>query len=148
MANPPLIAPGPLNRVLTSVIVSSFPSLNVTAPYMGKSFARVEFEGDFVHQIETGTSVVNSPEPYVMATVTVALLRSQALAQSWVSQAQTTGILGDVTGYPDTTAFAPVTLSQVAIRHIDPGAWDGTDPVVRVVLRGVYQLNTNLWQLT
>ncbi|WP_175952878.1 hypothetical protein [Burkholderia sp. BCC0405] len=148
MANPPLIAPGPLNRILTSIVVSSFPTLNVTAPYMGKSFARVEFEGDFVHQIETGTSVVNSPEPYVMATITVGLLRSQALAQSWMAQAQTTGILGDVTGYPDTTAFSPVAISQAAIRSIDPGAWDGTDPIVRLVIRGVFNLNSNLWNLT
>lgn len=147
MANPYLIA-GPLNRVRCHVVISATPTLNIQSSYMGKSFAHIEFEGDFVQQIEVGTGVVNSPEPYVMASITVGLLRSQPLAASWLSQAQDTGVLGDVTIHSDTSAFPAITLNDTAIRSITPGAYDGTDPVVRLTLRGTFNINSALWSFT
>lgn len=148
MANPPIVTQGVLNRVRCSVVIPSDPSLNITAPYMGKSFARIEFEGDFVPQIETATGAVNAPEPYVMATITVGLLRPQALANSWLTQAQTNGGLGSVTIHSDTSAFQPITLTTAVIRHLDPGAYDGTDPIVRLTIRGTYNINSDLWNFT
>lgn len=149
MANAPLIAQGTLNRVRVSVVVSSFPTLNITSPYMGKSFAHIEFSGDWVQQIPTATDVVNSPEPYIMGTITVGLLRSQALASAWLTQVQTdTGILGTVTIYSDTSAFAPISLDSTVVKSIEPGAYDGTDPIVKLTLTGVYQINQSLWNLT
>jgi len=147
MANPYLNA-GPLNRVRCSVVIADFPTLNITSQYMGKSFAHIEFEGDFNQQIETATGVVNSPEPYVMATITVGLLRSQALAANWLAQAQDTSVLGDVTIHSDTSAFPAITLNDTGIRMISPGAYDGTDPVVRVTLRGSFNVNSALWSFT
>ena len=147
MANPYLIA-GPLNRVRCHVVVSATPTLNIQAQNMGKSFAHIEFEGDFVHQIETGTGVVNSPEPYVMASITVGLLRSQTLSSAWLTQAQDTGVLGDVTIHSDTSAFPAITLNDTSIRTISPGAYDGTDPVVRLTLRGTFNINSDLWSFT
>lgn len=147
MANPYLTA-GPLNRVRVHVVVPSTPTLNITAQFMGKSFARVEFEGDWTQQIEVGTGVVNSPEPYVMASITVGLLRPQTLSASWLSQAQNSTVLGDVTIYSDTSAWPPITLNDTAIRSIDPGAFDGTDPVVRLTLRGTFNINSSLWSLS
>lgn len=147
MSNP-FLAAGPLNRVRCHVVVPSIPTLNVTPQFMGKSFARIEFEGDWNQQIETATGVVNSPEPYVMATITVGLLRSQGLSAAWLSQAQNTTILGDVTIYSDTSAFPALTGNDVGIRSIDPGAFDGTDPVVRLVLRGSFNINASLWSPT
>lgn len=144
MANPYLNA-GPLNRVRCSVVIAAFPSLNIISQYMGKSFAHIEFEGDFNQQIETATGVVNSPEPYVMATITVGLLRSQALAANWLAQSQDTSILGDVTIHSDTSAFPAITLNDTGIRTITPGAYDGTDPVVRLTLRGTFNVNSSLW---
>lgn len=145
MANPPVVSQGVLNRVRCSVVIASIPTLNITAPYMGKSFAKIEFEGDFVPQIETGTGAVNSPEPYVMATITVGLLRTQSLSNNWLTQAQTNGGLGDVTIHSDTSAFQPISLNGTVIRHIDPGAFDGADPIVRLTLRGVYPINSDMW---
>jgi hypothetical protein len=147
MANPYLTA-GPLNRVRVHVVVPATPTLNITAQFMGKSFARVEFEGDWTHQVETGTGVVNSPEPYVMASITVGLLRPQTLSASWLAQAQSSTLLGDVTIYSDTSAWPPITLNDTAIRAIDPGAFDGTDPVVRLTLRGTFNINASLWSLS
>lgn len=147
MANPYLSA-GPLNRVRCHVVVADTPTLNITSQFMGKSFARIEFEGDFNQQIEVGTGVVNSPEPYVMATITVGLLRSQALAATWLAQAQDQCVLGDVTIHSDTSVFPALTVNDTGIRSIEPGAYDGTDPVVRLVLRGSVNINNALWSFT
>ena len=147
MANPYLIA-GPLNRVRCHGVVADTPTLNIQAQSMGKSFAHIELEGDFVHQIETATGVVNSPEPYVMANITIGLLRSQPLSAAWLAQAQDTGVIGDVTIHSDTSAFPAITLNDTSIRSIAPGAYDGTDPVVRLTLRGTFNLNGALWSFT
>jgi len=147
MANPYLAA-GPLNRVRCSVVITSTPTLNISSQFMGKSFAHIEFEGDFVQQIEVGTGVVNSPEPYVMATITVGLLRSQGLSAAWLSQSQDTGVLGDVTIHSDTSVWPAIALSDTVIKSISPGAFDGTDPVVRLTLRGTFNINSALWSFT
>lgn len=147
MANPYITA-GPLNRVRTHIVIPNMPTLNVTPENMGKSFASIEFEGDWTTQIETGTGVVNSPEPYVMATISCGLLRSSALAAAWLFQGLGTTIMGDVTIYPDTSVFPPIVLNSVAIRQLQPGRFDGTDPVVALTLRGTMNINQNLWAFT
>ena len=147
MATHPLIAQGTLNRVRTSVVVPGSTNLNVTASYMGKQMARLAFEGNFADLIGTATGAVESDEPYVFATLTISLLRTQSLSSAWLEQAQTGSGIGDVTSYSDSKVFDAVTLSGAVIQNIDPGAFDGTDPVVRVTLRGVFYVNSNLWNL-
>lgn len=143
--NNPLVPQGTLNRVRVHIVVPAFASLNVTSSNMARSFARIAFEGPFVEQIGTGTGVVNSPEPYVMSTITVNLLRTQSLALAWLKQSKSTSVLGNVVVHSDTAAFPAITLANTSIRDIDPGAYDGTDPVVRIDLRGTYYVNDNLW---
>jgi len=143
----PMIAQGVLNRVLTAVIIPSNTALNVTAPYMAKGFARLEYAGDWTGQIGTGTGVVNSPEPYVMARVTMNLLRTQALSASWVTQGQTATYIGNVNVHSDTSTFPVSQMVDASIVSVDPGAFDGTDPVVRVVLSGALAINASLWSV-
>lgn len=144
MANP-LIPQGTLNRVLTSMIVSNFTDLNVTVSNMGKSFARLAFDSNFDEQIETATGIVTSPEPYVMATVTVGILRTQPLAQAWLAQAQVLSDIGPIALHSDTTTFGAIDLADCVIRNVDPGAYDGLDPVTKLTIRGVFYINNNLW---
>jgi hypothetical protein len=113
---------------------------------MGKSFAKLDFEGNFVEQIETGTGAVRSPEPFVMATLTVSILRTQGLSAAWLAQAQDDGYIGLVNAHGDSSVFPVVSLNETVIRHIDPGAYDGTDPIVRLVLRGTFYVNGAMWQ--
>ena len=148
MASNPLIAQGTLNRVRCSIVVPNYPALNVTSPYMGASFASFDFSGPFSQLIPTGTGAVNSPEPYVEGTITVALLRTQALANAWLQQAQTLSDLGAVTIHSDTAAFPANTIYTTIIQDFNPGAFDGRDPVVRLVLRGIAYMNNDLWSLT
>jgi hypothetical protein len=147
MANPYLNA-GPLNRVRCHVVIAATPTLNIPSNSMGKSFAHIEFEGDFTHQIEVGTGIVNSPEPYVMASITVGLLRTQGLSAAWLAQAQNTTILGDVTIHSDTSVWPAIALSDTSIKTINSRAYDGLDPVVALVLRGTFNINSALWSFT
>jgi hypothetical protein len=147
MASNPLIQQGTLNRVRCSVVVPSNSALNITSPYMGQSFASISFAGPFSELIPTATGAVTSPEPYVLATISVGLLRTQALALAWLNQAQTQSDIGNVTIHSDTAAFPAITISTSVIQDIEPGAFDGKDPVVKLTLRGVFYTNSDLWQL-
>lgn len=148
MATNPLVQQGTLNRLRCSVVVPSESTLNVTSSYMGASFASVNFSEPFADLIGTATGAVTSPEPYVFGTITVGVLKTQALASQWVTQAQTKSAIGQVTIHPDSASYPPATLDNCVIQSIEPGAFDGKDPVVRITIRGVYYINNDLWNLT
>ncbi len=147
MATNPLVAQGTLNRVRCSVVIPGFTNLNITSSYMGKSFATIAFEGAYAEQIQTGTGVVVSPEPFVMATVTIGILRTQSLADAWLAQAQDTASIGSVTVHSDTAAFSAISLANAVIHDLEPGAFDGVDPVAKLTLRGVFYVNNSLWNM-
>jgi hypothetical protein len=148
MANPPFVPQGTLNKVRCSIVVSNNPALNITASYMGKSYAKLSFSGVMTNLIPTATGAVTSPEPYVISTVTVSILKTQALAAAWIAQVLNTGVIGPITVYPDSSAFPNISLDSAVVDNWDPDAFDGMSPVVRLTLRGVYYINANLWNLT
>ncbi|MDE1854493.1 MAG: hypothetical protein KGI38_12215 [Thaumarchaeota archaeon] len=148
MATAPLVPQGTLNRVRCSIVVPNYTTLNITAPYMGRNFATITFEGDFTKLIGTGTGGVPSPEPYVMASISVGILRTQALASSWRTQWETQGAIGAVSIFSDTAAFSEFDLSDCVIQHFDPSAYDGEDPVSRLTIMGIYNINSAMWSLT
>lgn len=144
----PQIALGTLNRLRTSLVVPGFPNLNVTNSYMSKRFIHVTLdENPFGLGIETATGIVVSPEPYVMGTINVGLLRTTGLAQAWMTQAQSTVVIGAVEIHSDTSAFSALTINTCYIEKVDPGPYDGTNPEVSLVLRGVFYVNNDLWNL-
>lgn len=147
MAINPLILQGTLNRIRGSVIVPSFSSLNVTSSYMGKRMYAITFDGDFAEMIGTATGAVTSPEPYVMASIEINLLRTQSLSSAWLNQSQTTSSIGEIQCHSDTSAFPMIQIDNCIIKHVDPGVFDGTDPVCKIHLQGLYYLNNNLWNL-
>lgn len=141
----PLVQQGLLNRILTSVVVAGFPQLSVTASNMTKSLASLEFDDDGVDQIGTATGIVNSPKPYVMATVMLNILRSQTVAAAYLAQWQLNAFLGTVNVFSDSTTFPAISLAQCSIMRPDPGTFDGQDPTVKVTLKGIYYINSSLW---
>jgi hypothetical protein len=141
----PQITQGTLNRIRAHLVVANYTQLNVAASYMGKSMLELTLEEPFVHQIPTAVGIVNSPEPYVMGTIAFSLLRTQALADAWLSQAQLHSVLGNVDVYPDSAAFATITLLNTSIVGFTPGPYDGQDPGVKVTLKGQFPVNSDLW---
>ena len=149
MATNPQVPLGTLNRLRTSLVVPVITSLNITASYMSKRFINVTLdENPFALGIETATGIVVSPEPYVMGTVTIGLLRTTGLASSWLAQSKATSVLGSIVIHSDTSAFPALTIHDSYIKQLDPGPYDGTNPEVPLILRGVFFVNNDLWKLT
>ena len=142
---PPLTAQGNLNRVATHIVVVSQPQLNANAANLGKSLAVVTFEGPFTDQIETATGIVNSPKPFVMGQIVISLLRTQGLSAAWVTQLEAGSYLGTVVAYPDSNVFPAISLSNASITELDPGAFDGADPIVKATVKGTFYINSGLW---
>jgi hypothetical protein len=141
----PQVVQGNLNRAAVHVVVASFPALSVTAGFMSKGGVHVSYEGDAVTQIPTMTGVVDSPEPYLMTTLTVSILRTQALTNAWAQQQATNSTIGNVTIISDSTSYAPIVMQNTAIQNINNGPYDGTDPTVVITLRGQVQINSSMW---
>jgi hypothetical protein len=145
MAIPALIPQGTLNRVRCSVVFSNFPNLNITSPYMSKTFARISFSGVYNNLIPTATGAVSSPEPYVMGSISVGVLRTQPLGAAFQEQALITTNVGPFTVYSDTSNFDPYYFDNGILSVLDPGPFDGTNPEVHLTLMGVYYINSTLW---
>ena len=144
MANPQ-IQQGTLNRLLASVVYADFTQLNVTSGYLAREAISLSFDGDTSLLIGTLTGAVTSPEPYIYGTVTMHLLRTQALGEAYSSQIRNNTTLGSVTVYPDTQVLQPFQLNNCVLMSIQETAFDGTQAGLVVRLRGVYNINSTLF---
>jgi hypothetical protein len=144
MANPQ-IQQGTLNRLLASVVYADFTQLNVTSGYLAREAISLSFDGDTSLLIGTLTGAVTSPEPYIYGTVTMHLLRTQALGEAYSNQIRTNTTLGSVTVYPDTQILQPFQLNNCVLMSIQETAFDGTQAGLVVRLRGVYNINSTLF---
>jgi hypothetical protein len=97
--------------------------------------------------IPTMTGTITSPMPYQMVTVTVALLKTQALAAAWETQRKQTTVIGDITITTDTSALPPYTFNNCAIDNVRELTFSGEDANYLVTLKGYYQINNTLWNL-
>jgi hypothetical protein len=141
----PQVIQGNLNRAAVHIVVNSYPALSLTASTMSKGQAHLTYEGDAVTQIGTATGIIDSPEPYLMTTLVVNILRTQPVANAWLLQQQSSATIGTVEVYPDATSYSPTVIQNCAIQNIDPGPYDGSDPTVRITMRGQVQINSSMW---
>jgi len=144
MANPQVVQ-GTLNRLLASVFYADYQQLNVTASYLSKEAISLAFDGDTALLINTLTGAVTSPEPYIYGTVSMHLVRTQALADAYKRQIETNTTLGSVTIYPDTVALSPFELNNCVLQSLQEVSFDGTQAGLVVRLRGVYSINASLF---
>ena len=143
----PFTPQGTLNRLRASIIWDDFPQLNVTPSFLGKAGISFAPESDFTTEIETMTGIVQSPEPYVMGSVTINLLRTQALADAYKAQAEQNTVFGNCTVRPDVGpgGLSPYQLYNMAYKSLRELSFAGSDPGYVVVLRGYYPVNAGLW---
>lgn len=144
MANP-LVQQGTLNRLRGSVVYADDATLNVTASYLGKNGISIAFEGDAGMLIPTLTGGVTSPEPYQMATVTIHLVKAQALANVYKTQIETDVNVGDVSVITDSPALSDYQLVNCILKGVRDISFDGTNAEFVVTLTGIYYVNDNLW---
>jgi len=149
MASSPLIQQGTLNRLRGSVVVPSYPNLNVTAGYLGKLGIRLALQGDVTGFADTMTGMVTSPEPYLPATITMHLLRTQNLGVLWRQQMESQiSTLGEVSVFTDSAAWPEYDFFNCALTSITEMPFDGTDPGYVIAIRGTYQINAGMFNLT
>ena len=96
-----LVQQGSLNRLRAHAVFSQFPSLNVTADYLGPEGIDLEFQSEPTDFPPTMTGLVTSPAPYVTANMRMQLLRTQGLAGAWQNQSYQTTVLGNATLHTD-----------------------------------------------
>src|SRR6202790_1583538 len=101
----PMIAQGTLNRLRGSVKFVSNPQLNITAPYVVKEGISLSLEGEATLVIPTMTGVVQSPEPYMIANVTINIVKTNGIASTYKTFLENTSLVGDMVITPDTIAL-------------------------------------------
>lgn len=145
----PQINPGSLNRLAASVSVPSNPLLSVTPSFLAKQGIRVTVEGDATKFLEVLTGAVQSPEPYQMLTVRIALVKTLPLVAAYQVQFQQNTNLGNLTVRPDVSrgsgGLQPFDVLNAAL--MSPGEMDfsGEDPAWTVTIRGMWYVNNQLW---
>jgi len=147
MAGNPGVVQGTLNRLRGSVLWSGFPQLNVTAPFLAKAGIRLAFQGKSVVYIDTLTGAVSSPEPYLHVSVSMALLKTQALADAYKDQWELLATLGDGVVRSDSKAMKPWQITNMSISEVGELTFNGEEVIYPVVCEGFYVINSALWDL-
>ncbi|TKI02740.1 hypothetical protein [Martelella alba] len=141
----PLISQGFLNRVKGTVAITDYPELNVTASYLGKEGISIALEGNATTFIDNLTGRTPSPEPYMAATITIHLNKSQALANSYKSKMESDTTLGDITVTPDSTVMDAYSLINCAIVSVAQLTFNGTNNDFAITIGGTYVINNDMW---
>jgi hypothetical protein len=141
----PLIAQGTLNRLRASVIITNFPALNVTSPYLGEDGISINPDGESTTYIKTLTGAVTSPEPYQQIMVEVHLLRTQGLANQYKLQIEASSLLGPIVVRPDSSALSAYDFVNCSIQGWGPHKINGKDAGFMVKLGGYYLINQDLY---
>lgn len=142
----PQVPQGTLNRLRASVVWPSFPSLNVTPPYLSKEGIRYARDGQSTLFLPTMTGAVTSKEPYMMITLSFGLLKTQALSQAYEDQLENDAGLGNGTVRPDVSqGLQPFDIINCAIETPGELSFAGDDARYPVTIRGYTLVNNALW---
>ena len=147
MAGNPLIDQGTLNRLRATLTVPNNTALNVTPAYLGPNGISVAFEGEATRNLPTMAGTVTSPEPYQMITITVQLLRSQGLANTYEQQRATLSTIGPVKVTTDATPLQDYNFQNCSISDVSPMTFNGGEPGYVVTIKGYYPINASLWNV-
>lgn len=141
----PLVPQGFLNRVRGAMSVTDSPDLNVTASYLGKDGISMRPENPATDIIDTMTGTVGSQSPYQKVTVTVHLLKTQALGASYQKRFATNTALGEVVITPDATTFGNFTLLNCYLTNFNEISFNGMDAGYVATYSGYITTNDNMW---
>ncbi|HHH0897026.1 hypothetical protein [Yersinia enterocolitica] len=144
MANP-LVPQGFLNRVRGAVSVTGDPSLNVTASFLGKEGVSLRPDGPATDILPTMTGTVGSQAPYQQVTLTVHLLKTQALAAAYQNRFATDTSLGEIVVTPDANTFGNYTVLNSYLVNFNEITMNGMDPGYAATISGYIITNDNMW---
>lgn len=145
MAGNPLVAQGTINRLRASIQWPLRPALNITASYLAKSGIRISWEGEATTIIPTMVGTIQSPVPYMLANVSIPLLRSQALANAYKLQMEQDSNMGDGIIRPDAAPLSPFPIYNAAIQNVGELNFSGDNADYGVTVKGYWPVNNSLW---
>ena len=143
----PMVPQGLLNRVRASIIFPANPTLNIVASNLAENGFSLDIDDEGTDQIRTMTGIVNSPAPYVMATATIHLLKTQALGESWAAQFQSNSQIGRMVVHTDATALTQYRVHNCSLLKPQPGEMNGKNASLILTIRGTYNINDYIWSL-
>lgn len=143
----PMINPGILNRIRGSVKVTASPELNVSAQNLGREAIEFTLGGNIVEPLPVLTGVVQSPQPYIQATIRMYVLRTQSIGNQYKKRWEDNGILGDIKVYSDSSTFGDFEIYNAAITNCADMSFAGGQAGVAITITGTYYVNNSLWDL-
>lgn len=145
MAQSPNVPQGMLNRIRASVIIPSFPQLNITAPFLGRPGISMVRNGPVTTSLPTMTGAVQSPEPYQPVRISASLIKAQSLAAAWQAQEQLNSLLGDIVVRPDATPLTPYPITNCSLDNVEELRFNGETEAYAISISGYYLVNSSLW---
>lgn len=144
MSNPQF-PQGQLQRLKASLHFADSPELNVSSSLMGRNGMHLTLEGKSALSLPTMTGTVISPEPYMMFSLTVELLKSQSFANRYKQRIETNSTVGNGTVWPDSTTMEPYALMNCVITGVRDMPFNGQDPAFAVTIEGYWPVNDTLY---
>lgn len=143
-----LVSQGVINRLRASIVVVDNPELNITASYLGPSGISIAFDGPFTTQIDQMTGATQSPEPFVPVTITIPLIRAQALANVYKQRVEVNTLIGDITVRGDASTLDVYQFTNGAI-DMSPAelAFSGKTADFNVRIKAYYNINDSLYNV-
>jgi hypothetical protein len=142
----PNVPQGVLNKALATVSSIDNPELNVAIGFLGAEGISLTLEGDASAYLATMTGAVPSPNPMQLARVTMHLLKSQGLSDTYKTQFETDTSIGDTVITPDANTLSPYYLSNCTLMSVADLPFNGSRAEFTVTFQGVYQTNSSMFQ--
>jgi len=147
MATNPILIPGNLNRVRASIIVPNNTTYNIPAQYLAKEGIAIAAQTAVNTQFQGMTTIVNSNEPYQLVQLTISLVKTLALAESYKELIENNPNLDQITVVPDTNVLSEFTLYNCAIMNWNGQSFAGTQADYTFMIQGAYYISNNLWSV-
>lgn len=143
----PLVQLGSLNRLRGSLQFPNFPQYNIIAAYVGREGFDLTIQGETTQYLDQLAGAVTSPEPFQQIELTVHLVRTLALAQSFQQVQLTNSLLGDMTFRTDASppSVSIYQFSNCSVKNVRALKANGTDASYSVMFGGVWYINANLF---
>lgn len=147
MPSNPMIPQGTLNRLRGSMNITGSPELNVTASFLAEAGITFQLEGATTEFINTMVGVVTSPQPFMMATCVVNILKTQGIAALYKARMESDARIGDFVVTPDAVTLPTYIINNAAIESVREMTFNGKDPGFSITLKGAYFINNDLWNI-
>jgi hypothetical protein len=146
LANPQ-VPQGVINLGRVNLQIPNIPGLNVTAPFMGSGGMSFSRNGPATTFIPNLTGRTRSPEPFQPVTITVHIVKAQALAAAWEAQLQLSSLIGPITVYTDARALPSYSFVEGGIDNVGEIVSNGKSVEYMLTIGATYIINNNMWNL-